>query len=83
MIKEISFGSDKNYLKLLQDVKHHIQNSSLKTALAVNSELLKFYWGLGCMILERQRKSKWGGKLIYALAQDLKAAYPESFPLLT
>lgn len=78
MPKETLLESDRDYLKLLQDIKSHIQNSRLKAALAVNSELLKFYWGLGCMILERQRESKWGDGLIRVLARDLKAAYPDS-----
>lgn len=78
MSNEISLGSNSDYLKFLQKVKSHIQNSRLKAALAVNCELLTFYWGLGCMILERQRESKWGDKLINVLAHDLKATYPDS-----
>lgn len=78
MSKEISLGSDSDYLKFLQDVKFHIQNSRLKAALAVNCELLKFYWRLGCMILDRQRESKWGDRLINVLAHDLKATYPDN-----
>ncbi len=78
MDKVINLESDKDYLKLLHDIKSHIQNSRLKAALAVNSELLKFYWGLGCMILYRQRESKWGDGMIRVLARDLKAAYPDS-----
>lgn len=78
MSKEISLSSDGDYLKFLQDVKFHIQNARLKAALAVNCELLTFYWRLGCMILERQRESKWGDKLINVLAHDLKVTYPDS-----
>jgi hypothetical protein len=43
MTKENFIETDKDYLRLLQDVKSHIQTSRLTAALAVNSELLKFY----------------------------------------
>lgn len=78
MEQEANIGSNKDYLALLQDIKSHIHHSRLKAALAVNRELLNFYWGLGQRILERQRKSRWGDKLITLLSRDLQAAFPDS-----
>jgi len=49
----------------------------VRAALAVNRELVLLYWRIGQDILERQRQSGWGSKVIDRLAADLRSAFPE------
>jgi predicted nuclease of restriction endonuclease-like (RecB) superfamily len=64
------------YGKWLTEVKTKIRSVQIKAAFAVNRELIAFYWELGRMIVERQRKSNWGDKIIDELSKDLKKEFP-------
>jgi predicted nuclease of restriction endonuclease-like (RecB) superfamily len=68
---------NEDYFNWLQLIKHKIQSSQIKAAIAVNQELIQFYWDLGRMIVEKQEESKWGGKLIEQLSKDLKKGFPD------
>lgn len=59
-----SFMADNNYIKWLSDLKRCFHYVQLKAALKVNTEMLKFYWGLGEDIYKRQRQYKWWPKLL-------------------
>jgi predicted nuclease of restriction endonuclease-like (RecB) superfamily len=48
-----------------------------KCRLAVNRELILFYWRLGRDILERQEQAGWGAKVIERLANDLHHEFPD------
>lgn len=67
---------NKDYINWLSEVKAKIRTAQVKTALAANSELIRFYWGLGRDIFEKQKNAKWGVKLIEQLSIDLKAEFP-------
>ena len=69
--------NDNDYKAWLGELKAKISRSQLKAALAVNSELIKLYWDLGVMILQKQHQSNWGDKIIPQIAADLKKAFPE------
>src|SRR5881628_1681134 len=45
--------------------------------LAVNSELITFYWQTGRDILIRQQQQGWGRKVIERLSWDLRRAFPD------
>ena len=45
--------------------------------IAVNSEMLQFYWELGAEIVEKQKSSSWGDRLLPQLSRDLSAEFPE------
>ena len=47
-------------------------------ALAVNQEIIKFYWKIGKMIIEKQKVSHCGDKLVEVLALDLKRSFPDT-----
>lgn len=68
---------DENYVALLDDLKTRIRSAQVKAALAVNQELLRLYWHLGRVILERQQAQGWGSKVLDRLAQDLKREFPD------
>lgn len=64
------------YPELLADLKSQIQGAQIKAALAVNSELIRLYWEIGRVILERQEQEGWGAKIIDKLAVDLQREFP-------
>ena len=66
-----------NYNRFLTDLKEQIQSAQLRASIAINRELILLYWQIGQSILERQRESGWGSKVIDQLAKDLAKAFPE------
>lgn len=68
---------DKNYKAWLADIKTRIRGAQLKAAVAVNTQLLEFYWELGADIVEKQKNAKWGDGLIKQLSRDLMSEFPE------
>ena len=73
-----SFMADKNYVKWLSDLKKRFRMAQLKAAVKVNTEMLKFYWGLGEDICEKQKQYKWGAKIIRRLSLDMRAEFPDT-----
>lgn len=66
---------DKEYINWLNALKLKTRSTQIKTAIAVNSTLIQFYWELGKMIAEKD--NAWGNNLIAQIANDLKAEFPE------
>ncbi|MGH7041487.1 MAG: DUF1016 N-terminal domain-containing protein, partial [Acetobacteraceae bacterium] len=66
------------YAVWLADLKARIRATRLRTALAVNSELVGLYWQIGRDIRERQAARGWGAKVVDRLAADLRAEFPDS-----
>jgi len=65
------------YEDFLRDLKDRIRTAQVRAALAVNSELLTFYWQTGRDILIRQQQQGWGRKVIERLSWDLRRAFPD------
>ncbi len=65
------------YKNWLIELKSKIQQSQIKAALAVNSQLIMLYWELGRQIVEKQENAKWGSGFIEQLSKDLKTGFPE------
>ena len=55
---------DKSYGQILQDLKEKIRQARLRASVVVNAQLLQVYWEIGQTILEQQKKSGWGAKVI-------------------
>ena len=53
-----------DYENLLTDLKDRIRQARVKTALAVNRELVVLYWQIGQDILQRQTAQGWGSKVV-------------------
>jgi predicted nuclease of restriction endonuclease-like (RecB) superfamily len=66
-----------DFAALLADVKGRIQSAQSRAVLAVNAELVRLYWDIGCMIDARQEREGWGAAVIPRLAQELKNELPE------
>src|ERR1700761_1625932 len=64
------------YTKLLRELKERIRIAQVGAALAVNRELVLFYWSIGRDILAKQEQAGWGTKIIDRLARDLGSEFP-------
>jgi predicted nuclease of restriction endonuclease-like (RecB) superfamily len=67
---------DEIYKKWLIELKQKIRAVQIKAAIAVNSEMLQFYWELGADIVEKQTKVKWGDGFLTTLSHDLIKEFP-------
>lgn len=65
------------YDAFLRDVKERIRTAQIRASLAVNRELVLFYWSLGRDILSRQQEQGWGAKVIPRLSADLRREFPQ------
>ncbi len=70
--------SDTQYQNLLNEIKTRLRKAQLRAAIAVNHELIQFYWEVGKLIVERQDKAHWGDKLFDVLANDLRRSFPNT-----
>jgi len=73
MEKVVKFDSE--YKEWILEIKNKIRSTQIKTAIAVNSALINFYWELGKMISEKE--NSWGNKVLETLSKDLQSEFPE------
>ena len=66
-----------DYPQLLSAIKSRIQTARVQAHLAANRELVRLYWDLGKLIVERQEIEGWGKAVVERLSADLCAAFPE------
>jgi len=64
------------YKQFMLDIKSKIQSSQIKAAIKVNVDLLKLYWNIAEMIVEKQKSSSWDDGLIDSISKDLKREFP-------
>jgi len=65
------------YASWHDEVKTRIRGAQVRSAVAVNAELVLLYWSIGRDILARQQKEGWGAQVIDRLSADLRTAFPE------
>jgi len=65
-----------DYRQWLGTLKARYRQVQLKAAVAVNTELLQFYWELGADILARQQATTWGQGFLTQLSADLMREFP-------
>lgn len=73
---EGAFFESLEYREWLQDLKGSISKAQLKTAVSINQALLQLYWYLGTQIIDKEKTSSWGERLIPQMAKDLSVAFP-------
>ena len=78
MAKALSLNFDKNYKLFLDHVKQRIHAAQFRVESVASRELIKFYWEIGTLIIERQKESKWGEKIFDVLAKDLQLSFPNA-----
>jgi predicted nuclease of restriction endonuclease-like (RecB) superfamily len=60
----------------LEEIKKRIRDSQFRANLSANSELIKLYWSIGKLILDKQQKEGWGTKIIDRMSNDLAYDFP-------
>jgi predicted nuclease of restriction endonuclease-like (RecB) superfamily len=66
-----------DFAALLADVKGRIQAAQTRAVLAVNGELVRLYWDIGRIVVDRQRREGWGAGVVPRLALKLKNELPD------
>ena len=69
---------DKDYKDWIGQLSNRYRTAQIKAAVAVNTEMLRFYWELGRDIEEMQSENRYGSKFFETLSHDLKTAIPEA-----
>jgi len=67
--------SFEHYKILLAEIKGRLKNAQLRVDIIVKYELIKFYWDIGKLIIESQKRAKWGNKLFEVLAKGLRRSF--------
>ena len=66
---------NKEYKALLQEIKQRVYKAQYEALKAVNKELIRLYWDIGKMIVERQKQYSWGKSIVENLAKDLQLEF--------
>ena len=66
------------YAEWLHSLARRYRASQIKAALAVNSEMLKFYWSLGADIVRLEPTQPWGSGFMQHLGEDIRREIPEA-----
>ena len=70
--------SDSDYRAWIQELGKRYQRSQIKASIAVNTEMLLFYWSLGRDIVNMQAENKYGSGFFANLSRDLKEVLPDA-----
>lgn len=70
--------SDRVYKDWISGLSNRYRTAQIKAAIAVNTEMLRFYWELGCDIVAMQAEHKYGSNFFETLSRDLKEAIPDA-----
>ena len=74
---EIDF-TDKGYTAWIESLSARYRESQIKAAVAVNTEMLKFYFGLGRDIVIMGQDQPWGSGFLKRVSVDLKTKMPDT-----
>ena len=65
-----------DYHIFIKEIKEKVYRSQIKASISVNRELLYLYWEIAKGIVEKQRNSNWGDKVVERLSEELKIEFP-------
>ncbi len=65
-------GLPDDYADTLEAIQRRIRRAQARVLSAANSAMIRLYWDIGGMILDRQRREGWGSGVIARLAEDLR-----------
>ena len=74
---EIDFTNER-YTAWIESLSVRYRESQIKAAVAVNTEMLKFYFGLGRDIVLMEKDQPWGSGFLKRVSFDLKAKMPKA-----
>lgn len=67
---------DKDYQKLLNDIKSTIREERIRAIRQLNRSLISIYWEIGRHIIESQQLHGWGKNVVEQLSKDLRSEFP-------
>ena len=67
---------DNEYKNWIIEVSKQFKKSQIKASMKVNSEMLRFYWGIGKGIDNLKEKYNWGSKFYKKISDDLTKLLP-------
>ena len=69
--------TETEYYNWIKQLKQKFQQTQIKSAIEVNSNLLRFYWDLGAEIVEKQENTIWESKFMDKLSIDLRKEFSD------
>lgn len=66
-----------DYAIALRGIRTRIREARLRAVLVANTNLVRLYWDVGRIILERQARAGWGSRVIDRLSADLRESFPD------
>lgn len=67
---------DDEYRLWIEDIGKRYRQSQIKASVAVNREMIRFYWSIGKDIVEKSAESKWGSSFFDHLSKDMRTILP-------
>ena len=64
-----------DYLQFLKEIKQKIRTSRIEAYRGLNRSLIKLYWEIGRIIVDRQQKHGWGASVVETLSNDIKKEF--------
>lgn len=68
--------NSETFTKAVELLNYEIATAQIKVMAAANAQLLLHYWKMGLSILEIQKKSGWGAKVISKLSDSIRKSNP-------
>lgn len=68
--------NSETFTKAVELLNYEIATAQVKVMAAANAQLLLHYWKMGLYILEIQKKSGWGAKVISKLSDAIRKSNP-------
>ena len=65
--------TDADYRTWIRDIASRYRQSQIRAAVRVNSEMLRYYWQVGCDIHNRQFENRYGSRFYANASRDLRA----------
>jgi predicted nuclease of restriction endonuclease-like (RecB) superfamily len=69
--------ANKDYSRLVRDLKNRVRRARIKASLSVNGELILLYWNMARDIVEAQKNAAWGDGFLSQMSEDLQAEFPD------
>lgn len=66
-----------DYGATLKAIQERVRQERVRVALSANAAMIRLYWDIGRLIVERQTREGWGAKVIDRLGRDLRKSFPK------
>lgn len=76
IVRVNDFKIDADYSAWFLDIKRRYLSAQIKASVKVNTEKLRFNWGIGRDLVIRKAEERWGGGVVVQLSFDLQEAFP-------